>query len=505
MIKAIFFSKFDTHEGRLHAPITTSKFQLTLTSPGPKVLHQVPSDSIVPSPTSTTAPLFPFSSISSYIIPRQEFCDRPLTICVSRYRVLGYPVCITHHKYNRNEFIFNFCIVLEDSGSAGSSGNDHDDEPVDVNSYLSVVNKLARLMRGLEEQDEFLSKDLSPPGTGKVYALCEMILEDLNNYCECMIPIGTNHPVPSAPVPKQHPDHTLTTETDDSNTLNIKLFPTLPPPPPLHYHHVPLSTVNLPALTDANWDLTLLALLPHINGINSVRAIAALADADPHLTRTALRHLLYYACLLLLDVFSFAAIYACTAEIGAFVADAAMQEECARYVSTRGVAMDGHRHGEGGEEGEGIISGETLVTLYTALTQGQSVRTWCVEHGRALEGVDVRRLVTFGVIKGFLYRVHKYAIATPPHSAVRHPLDTSRRSSLATTASLATVDGDKDDDVHGDDEAGEARERAKRRRALGRYLDGRHCFDEICTDLGISERELMGELKRWGEVQIVHR
>jgi hypothetical protein len=25
----------------------------------------------------------------------------------------------------------------------------------------------------------------------KVYALCEMIMEDLNNYCECMIPIGT--------------------------------------------------------------------------------------------------------------------------------------------------------------------------------------------------------------------------------------------------------------------------------------------------------------------------
>ena len=24
----------------------------------------------------------------------------------------------------------------------------------------------------------------------KVYALCEMIMEDLNNYCECMIPIG---------------------------------------------------------------------------------------------------------------------------------------------------------------------------------------------------------------------------------------------------------------------------------------------------------------------------
>jgi len=79
-----------------------------------------------------------------------------------------------------------------------------------VNSYLSVVRKLARLMRGLEEQGEFLSKDLSPPGTGKVYALCEMVLEDLNNYCECMIPIGTSL-IPRSPHPStsnpSNPNH----------------------------------------------------------------------------------------------------------------------------------------------------------------------------------------------------------------------------------------------------------------------------------------------------------
>ena len=27
-------------------------------------------------------------------------------------------------------------------------------------------------------------------GGSKVFALCEMLLEDLNNYAECMIPIG---------------------------------------------------------------------------------------------------------------------------------------------------------------------------------------------------------------------------------------------------------------------------------------------------------------------------
>ncbi len=78
--------------------------------------------------------------------------------------------------YDRNEFIFNFCVVLR--------------EEDDFSSYKSVVQKLADLMRGLEEQNGFLSRDHSKSGQGKVYSLCETLMEDLNNYCECMIPIG---------------------------------------------------------------------------------------------------------------------------------------------------------------------------------------------------------------------------------------------------------------------------------------------------------------------------
>ena len=78
--------------------------------------------------------------------------------------------------YDRNEFIFNFCIVLA--------------EDEDFSTYKSVVHKLADLMRGLEEQGGFLSRDHSRGGEGKVHSLCETLMEDLNNYCECMIPIG---------------------------------------------------------------------------------------------------------------------------------------------------------------------------------------------------------------------------------------------------------------------------------------------------------------------------
>jgi hypothetical protein len=228
MIKAVFYTRFHPEKGKKTKSQAVPYLLLT-TESGPRVLHQVPEGAIVPTPHPQALPqqpLFDFTSISDLIIPRQEFCDRLVTVCINHYRIIGHPVCIEHPCYDRNQFIFNLALVL--------------DEDADFSGYKSVVKKLASLFRNLEEQSGFLSKDEaelkplakqpkgprleSPPlhrstedgyeagsdlcGTAslsnsielggdavqstKVYALCEMILEDLNNYCECMIPIGTS-------------------------------------------------------------------------------------------------------------------------------------------------------------------------------------------------------------------------------------------------------------------------------------------------------------------------
>src|SRR5262249_17979388 len=115
---------------------------------GPRVLHQVPEGAIVPSlhpQDLPQQPLFDFTSISDLIIPRQEFCDRLVTVCIHHYRIIGHPVCIEDPRYDRNQFIFNLALVL--------------DEDADFSGYKSVVKKLASLFRNLEEQSGFLSKD----------------------------------------------------------------------------------------------------------------------------------------------------------------------------------------------------------------------------------------------------------------------------------------------------------------------------------------------------------
>ncbi|MCJ1339282.1 Nitrogen permease regulator 2 [Bachmanniomyces sp. S44760] len=524
MIKAIFFAKFDTHEG-------------------PKVVHQVPSDSIVSSSPSTSPPMFHFPSISTYIIPRQAFCSRSITLSTKGYRILGHPMCLTSSKYDRNEYIFNFCLVLASF--------------TEPSAYQSVVNKLAVLFHSLESQSEFLSKDPSPANTGKIYALCEILLEDLNNYCECMIPI------------------------DESNTLNIKLFPTYPPPPRVLAHHVPLSTVRLDTLTDSNWDLTMLLILPYINGVNSVKQIALLADADYQLVKKAIAHLLYYGCIIMLDIFTFGASYAPTAEMASFISDPEMQTECAKYVllpvpgaigraaASRttadvipiGVGINvGFKPGKQKETNNDnaaaddvtaaaekeapntpsttTIDNPKLIDLYTSLKQGQTLKAWCLEHADEMSLLDIRRFITFGIIKGFLYRVHKYAFiqSSKPKNHINLNGGGDNKSTQRTTRQNdhgRTIQPRRQREETRkleDEDEGEEQIHPPLPPAPPpfpsftpppisstpaspppsspppplsspiptKYLDGTHCFDEICTQLLISEKELMASLKEMG-------
>ena len=317
--------------------------------------------------------------------------------------------------------------------------------------------------------------------------------------------------------------------------------------------------------------------------MNSVQIISTLAEADFVLTCRAIRHLLYYGCIFLLDIFSFSAIYAPTAKFGSTIAsDEEMQRECACYVNTRFASMPvnlGRSTSASGASQSGsvsrvrkdiscdnssvdqndiwpplgdttttmtsnkqsnkVVDGVRIVELYASLKQGQSVKQWYLEHMNELANIDVRRFITFGVIKGFLYRVHKYAYdtgypthhpTTRTHRTISHvqtvsrafPRDRigsaastvdpsairSRRSSEAYYNHYSLREEDKEDEDDGEAEAvdDDEDEDAIDDKTRSKYLDGMHCFDQICTELEISEQELTARLKRYpSEVVIIHR
>ncbi|KAK6340197.1 Nitrogen permease regulator 2, variant 2 [Orbilia blumenaviensis] len=311
-----------------------------------------------------------------------------------------------------------------------------------------------------------------------VYTLIEQVMEDLNSYCECMIPIN------------------------ESNTINLKLFPAIPPPPPVKAYHVPISTVRFESIMDSNWDLTMQRIIPFIDGVNSVRRISELADADYTLTKKCISELLYYGCIIIVDVFRFANIYAVNSELYNFVNDGAtattgggLQEECQAYISSTGRLLDF----------------PTILELYTSLRQGLTVGEWSLENAERLKDVDVRRFIQFGIIKGFLYRVHKYPVRIDDGSGIVAPLLMGSSTDLQ---GLALGLGGDTPVVAGSVVGGKMGKSlttgsgilmgGDRSLPLLRYLDGGHHFDSICTDLQQSEKDVLKNLAAY-PIELIDR
>ncbi|PSS08552.1 hypothetical protein M430DRAFT_61729 [Amorphotheca resinae ATCC 22711] len=409
MIQGIFYARFLPEEGT-------------------RVVHQSPPGCIVPEPDIDKPRLFDFETISEYIIPRQAFCNRYVTICEpeNKYRILGHPVCIDNEKYKRNEFMFNFCIVI---------GTEVDKIP-----YEAVVRRLASTFTEMEIQNQFLSEEgiSNSQDRRSIAALIEIIKEDLNNYNECMIPV------------------------DDANTINMKLFPVHKHPPPVKSWHVPISKIKFTDIMDDTWDLTMRKVIHHIDGIKDVRRIAHDADVALSLTKIALQHLLYYDSILMLDLFLFGNIYAPTPEINDFIADKdGLQNECANYVYINGPRLPNFY----------------LCRLFTSLCTSRTIKEWLKMHMDqgfpVFNYIDVRRFIQFGVIKGLIYRVHKYAVSS------------QYIASLVSGQSMPVEGGD----------------------VLQKYTDGCHCFDQIITEKNMADSKIMERLRKFpkGDVEIIYR
>ncbi|CAG8589162.1 7828_t:CDS:2 [Ambispora leptoticha] len=395
---SIFYAVFDVHKG-------------------PKVIYEVPEGSIIPNPESTKQPILDFSSISDYIIPKEPLSKHLITVCTDSHKVLGYPVWVDGLKYRRNSFCFNLCFVF--------------DRNADTSSYEPVVRKIARVLRSLELENGFLYEEKTKV---MMYNIIEQLLEDLNSYCECQIPINS------------------------ANTINLKLFPTYPNPPPVYDYQVPICTVNLKALMDVNWDLTMKNIATRINGIHHVKKIADLADVNHDLARKCMEHLLYYGCIIM-----FSNVYAVKPDIMRVLEDEAVQNECISYV-TKSVAIP-------------PPSFAKLFSLYCQLKYGVSLKEWLEEYQVSSLNIDIRRFITFGVIKRFLYRVHKYPV-------------------LPEVALLSNGGGE------GDNSNSNA---SKLPLKLRKLLDGTHHYDEICTAENCSAKELDEKLSVEPKIKFIWR
>ena len=428
-------------------------------------MAQSPPGCITAAENSTRAPLVDFDVLQEYIIPRQAFCNRYVTINSpdGKYTVLGYPVVIAHTKYLRNEFIFNFGLLVEPD--------------VDQTPYEGVVRYLAATFSEMEKQNEYLSQGQGTETHGggggdnrrPIESLLEIVKEDLNNYGECMIPVGELFICCSC-LPFEFPTND---PIDEANTINLKLFPHHDTPPLVKGWHVPVSKVKFSEIIDPTWDLTLQKVIAKIDGVSDVRRIALAASVSLDLAKAALRHLLYYDTIILIDIFFFSSCYAPRPGVHDFVRNVdGIVDECAGYVS----------------HGRARVSNFHLIKLMTSFAQGKSVKEWIMASQEAgfdvLTYVDVRRFVQFGIIKGCLYRVHKYVVS-------KKRLAGQAAGDMGPTT-LVIPNGN-----------------SSKENKLQKYTDGTHHFDQIITEQNLTNDEIMDKLKTLpvpkGDLTVLYR
>lgn len=318
-------------------PIHTIFYAVFHPTEGTKVRNEFP-------PGNLESNNINFDTIKNYVIPKPQLCHKLLTLKYKNYRLVSYPVTINSSFYARNFFSFNFVFVF----------------PYDCETspYEPAIARLGKMFRVLEEQNQILSKAERDPvyfdfksaettadqdnklnsekGTKNlaqnqglalekyyqiltdiennesnfsVKDLVMRIYQDLNNYSECLIPI------------------------DAGNAVDIKIFPLMTPPNSrISIEDVPTSTVNLNKVIDVNWDPTMLKIVPYIDGLNSIAKIAKLSDSDPDLVVECIKHLIYYNCVLLSDIFQFSNIYAPASLLRMFLTDTTLSSECQLYV-----------------------------------------------------------------------------------------------------------------------------------------------------------------------------
>eukprot|EP00112_Aurelia_sp_Birch-Aquarium-sp1_P008521 Seg1942.3 transcript_id=Seg1942.3/GoldUCD/mRNA.D3Y31 product="GATOR complex protein NPRL2" protein_id=Seg1942.3/GoldUCD/D3Y31 len=312
---------------------------------GPRIAYQSPEDFIGKAQ---------FDSIAPYVITKPQLQQTLITLNAFDYKFLGCSVGIANAKYTRNALLFNVCFVL--------------DEEICTARYEGVVKKLTAYITTLEQESGFISQEETK---NKIPSMLNEILHGLNQKGECNIKI------------------------DGSNTIFLQLVKGQGNPPVVLDHHVPVFLWDKREVSATHWDLTAQQILLFINGCNHVQKIAAEADMDLNLVRSAVQTLLYYGVITLIPVFLYSNMYALTPEINKLFNDKDMQKDCIKWVADDAMSLPRFRN---------------VFMLYCAMGPGITIKDLCARHDMTELSVNPRLLVQYGLIKNFIHKLNKYPV-----------------------------------------------------------------------------------------------
>ena len=149
------------------------------------------------------------------------------------------------------------------------------------------------------------------------------------------------------------------------------------------------------AVDSQHWSLTAKRVLPYIDGFHHVQKIAALANVDLTLVRSALQTLVFHGVLLLTPIFTYSNMYSVKPDVYQLYHDQRTRDECVRFV-----AIDSERPPEFRD----------VFSLYCALGPGISVGVLCGRYDLQELGVDEKKLILFGIVRKFIHKLRKWPV-----------------------------------------------------------------------------------------------
>jgi hypothetical protein len=160
------------------------------------------------------------------------------------------------------------------------------------------------------------------------------------------------------------------------------------------------------------FDVATRQLLPYFNGFYHIAKISELAAVDISIVRSVVRNLAFYGLVTLLPVFLYSNRYQLTAKIMQLYEDSAAQTEAVQFVrlsDTVGGLSSTTAQRECQAEQHPNIS--DVLSLYCSFEPHMSVKDWFLRFQPRQVMVDERRLVQYGVWKGYLRKITGYLVS----------------------------------------------------------------------------------------------
>ena len=318
-----------------------------------------------------------FEPLSNFVIVGKHLAHKIILVKAGDLQFLNYSMSIDNSKYERNTLLFSFGFVL--------------DRDVASEPYEPVLRKLSSVILSLEIEKEFLFQDAAKQ---KIQDILCSLYKGLRQRGEAFILL------------------------DEHNFLALKLFkPITPQPRKLSDWEVPILLYSKLFMSNLPWDISLQHLCPNIDGTRHIKRIAIEAQMDVDCVKQSLRILLFYECVIVVDVFRFSNVYQQCLDVSkALPADSSLLAQLEAFCAVDVAAPEAV-----------AARGQRIIDLLSALRPGRTLaQVLCeplpsslpspspspapVPAAVSVVGIDLRRLLAIAQERGLVRRLHEYPV-----------------------------------------------------------------------------------------------